>query len=228
MISDKAKRLSGVAAVFTYADVPQNKYATAGHPYSLDPSHKDVEDRLLLTRQDVGYWGDEIAIVVAENNLVLQSALKADRCGPMKENQPLLNSGSILWPGVPGRSMPGRRTSLANPVILSVRKIEDALAQSQTSCWTSRISTPRCTQHCHIENHIAYAYMEDFEHIVVVSSTQIPHIARRIVGEALGLPWGRIRVVKPYIGGGFGAKQDVILEPMVAFLTLKLGGRPIK
>ena len=83
-------------------------------------------------------------------------------------------------------------------------------------------------QHCHIENHIAYAYMDDLEHIVVVSSTQIPHIARRIVGEALGLPWGRIRVVKPYIGGGFGAKQDVILEPMVAFLTLKLGGRPIK
>jgi xanthine dehydrogenase molybdenum-binding subunit len=63
---------------------------------------------------------------------------------------------------------------------------------------------------------------------VVVSSTQIPHIARRIVGEALDLPWGRIRVIKPYIGGGFGNKQDVILEPMVAFLTLKLGGRPVK
>jgi xanthine dehydrogenase molybdenum-binding subunit len=70
--------------------------------------------------------------------------------------------------------------------------------------------------------------MDDLDHIVVVSSTQIPHIARRIVGEVLDLPWGRIRVIKPYIGGGFGNKQDVILEPMVALLTLKLDGRPVK
>ena len=84
------------------------------------------------------------------------------------------------------------------------------------------------TWHCHMENHSAYAYMDDMEHIVVVSSTQIPHICRRIVGEALDIPWGRVRVVKPYIGGGFGNKQDVILEPMVAFLTMKLGGVPVK
>jgi xanthine dehydrogenase molybdenum-binding subunit len=71
--SRKAKRLPGVEAVFTYADVPRTQFATAGHPYSLDPAHRDVEDRLLLT-QNVRYWGDEIAIVVAENNLVLQAA----------------------------------------------------------------------------------------------------------------------------------------------------------
>ena len=71
----KARSLAGVEAVFTYEDVPQNKFATAGHPYSLDAAHKDVADRLLLTQQ-VRYWGDEIAVVVAENNLVLQEALK--------------------------------------------------------------------------------------------------------------------------------------------------------
>jgi xanthine dehydrogenase molybdenum-binding subunit len=74
----KAKRLPGVEAVFTYADVPRTPFATAGHPYSLDPVHKDVEDRLLLTRH-VRYWGDEIAVVVAENNIVLQEALKLIR-----------------------------------------------------------------------------------------------------------------------------------------------------
>jgi xanthine dehydrogenase molybdenum-binding subunit len=104
--------------------------------------------------------------------------------------------------------------------------IEDVLSEADVII-EGRFKTQTC-QHCHIENHIAYAYMDDLEHIVVVSSTQIPHIARRIVGEALDLPWGRIRVIKPYIGGGFGNKQDVILEPMVAFLTLKLGGRPVK
>ena len=70
--------------------------------------------------------------------------------------------------------------------------------------------------------------MDDLERIVIVSSTQIPHIARRIVAEALEMDAGFIRVIKPTIGGGFGNKQDVILEPMVAFLTKKLNGIPIR
>jgi xanthine dehydrogenase molybdenum-binding subunit len=63
---------------------------------------------------------------------------------------------------------------------------------------------------------------------VVVSSTQIPHIVRRIVGQALGLPWGRVRIIKPYIGGGFGNKQDALYEPLNAFMTQAVGGRPVK
>ena len=64
--------------------------------------------------------------------------------------------------------------------------------------------------------------------IVVVTSTQIPHIVRRVIGQALGIPWGKIRVIKPYIGGGFGNKQDVLYEPLNAFLTTQVGGRPVK
>ena len=64
--------------------------------------------------------------------------------------------------------------------------------------------------------------------IVVVTSTQIPHIVRRVIGQALGIPWGRVRVIKPYIGGGFGNKQDVLYEPLNAFLTTQVGGRPVK
>ena len=82
-------------------------------------------------------------------------------------------------------------------------------------------------QHCHLENQTAYAYMDDMRHIVIVSSTQIPHICRRVVGQALGIPWSSVRVIKPYIGGGFGNKQDVVLEPIVAFLTMKLDGAPV-
>ena len=221
--STKARGLPGVEAVFTYADVPQTPFATAGHPYSLDSAHKDVADRLLLTRH-VRYWGDEIAVVVAEDNLVLQEALKLIQVD-YEAYEPLVTPQASL--AKDAREIhTGSQNVIGESRYAVGGPIEDALAGADVVL-ESEYRTQIC-QHCHIENHVAYAYMDDLEHIVVVSSTQIPHIARRIVGEALGLPWGRIRVVKPYIGGGFGAKQDVILEPMVAFLTLKLGGRPIK
>ena len=82
-------------------------------------------------------------------------------------------------------------------------------------------------QHCHIENHICTAHMEG-DRVTVTSSTQIPHIVRRICGQALGVPWGKIRVLKPYIGGGFGNKQDALYEPLCAWLTTQLGGRLVK
>ncbi|MGD8882326.1 MAG: molybdopterin-dependent oxidoreductase, partial [Desulfobacterales bacterium] len=217
--SSKAEGLPGVEAVFTYADVPRIPFATAGHPYSLDPAHRDVEDRLLLT-EHVRYWGDEIAIVVAENNLVLQEALNLIQV-EYEAYEPLVSPQASLAQGA--REIHAGSKNVIGESHYAVGEKMDAALAGADIVVEGEYRTQMC-QHCHIENHIAYAYMDDLEHIVVVSSTQIPHIARRIVGEALGLPWGRIRIVKPYIGGGFGAKQDVILEPMVAFLTLKLGG----
>jgi xanthine dehydrogenase molybdenum-binding subunit len=82
-------------------------------------------------------------------------------------------------------------------------------------------------QHCHIENFIAYAYEESGK-IVVVSSTQSPNSVRRTVGQALGVPWGKIRIIKPYIGGGFGNKQDTLYEPLAAYVSQQLGGRLVK
>ena len=99
--------------------------------------------------------------------------------------------------------------------------MEDAAVQIHRSYKTPIV------QHCHIENNISYAYMEKGR-IVVVSSTQIPHIVRRVVGQALGIPWGQVRVIKPYVGGGFGNKQEVLYEPLNAFLTMQVGGRPVK
>ncbi len=221
--TSQSEKLSGVEAVFTFKDVPKNSFATAGHPYALDPEARDVADRLLLT-DHIRYWGDEIAVVVAESDLVLQQALKRIDV-TYEEYEPLLTPEAALAEGAreihpESRNVIGESKYAVGENIGKALEDADVVLEGE---YRTQI-----TQHCHMENHIAYAYMDDLEHIVVVSSTQIPHIARRIVGEALDLPWGRIRVIKPYIGGGFGAKQDVILEPMVAFLTLRCGGRPVR
>jgi len=90
-----------------------------------------------------------------------------------------------------------------------------------------RVYRTQSVQHCHIETPVSYAYMEKGR-VVIVTSTQIPHIVRRVVGQALGIPWGNVRIIKPYIGGGFGNKQDVLYEPLNAFLTMQVGGRGVR
>jgi len=208
-----ALALPGVEAVFTFADVPKNVFPTAGHPYSLDPDHQDVADRLLLT-DHVRYQGDEVAIVVARDRLTAKKAARAVHV--VYEELPVCTtSASALAPDAPAIHAGGnilKSTSFATGGSLAEAE------QRADTVVTGQYHTP-IVLHCHLENHTAYAYMDDQDHLVIVSSTQIPHICRRIVGQALGMEWSRIRVIKPYIGGGFGAKQDVVLEPMVAFLS---------
>ncbi len=219
---NKAVALPGVECVFTYEDVPKVKYATAGHPYSMDPAHGDVEDMLLLSKH-VRYMGDEIAVVVAENELIVNEALSLIEV-EYEEYPPLTTSEKIM--ASDAREIhEGSKNTVGRHDFECGGNLKESFSQSDQVI-EAKFQT-QMVQHIHIENHTAYAYMNDLEHIVIVSSTQIPHIARRIVGQALDIPWGRIRVIKPYIGGGFGAKQDVILEPMVAFLTMKLDGRPV-
>ena len=219
----QARGLPGVDGVFTYEDTPKKIFATAGHPFSLDPGHTDVADRRLLT-DHIRYQGDEIAVVVAKNELTARKALALIEV-EYETYRPLVRMDDVLAEDAPEihkrtRNIVKEHAYTAGGDWQKAKEESDHLIEG-------RYET-QVMQHCHLENHSAYAYMDDLEHIVIVTSTQIPHIVRRIVGEALELPLSQIRVIKPYVGGGFGNKQDVILEPMVAFLTLKLGGVPVK
>ena len=219
----KAQALPGVDGVFTFADVPKNPFPTAGHPFSLDPSHQDVADRLLLTEK-VRYQGDEIAVVVADSEITARRALDLIEVEYQTE-KPLVRERDILAPQAPLIHAPGPNLLGSHEFKVGGdwRSARDACSRHIEGQYATQV-----VQHCHLENQTAYAYMEDTRRIVVVSATQIPHIVRRIVGQALQIPVSRIKVIKPYVGGGFGNKQDVILEPMVAFLTLRLGGAPVR
>ncbi len=217
-----ALAITGVEAVFTYEDIPKNVFPTAGHPYSLDPNYSDVADRLLLTNH-VRYHGDEVAIVVARDHLSAEEGARAVIV-EYDELPVCVTSEAALAKDAPDIHDGG---NIIKSTTFEVGGTIDEAEKQADTVIEGKFTTP-IILHCHLENHVSYAYMDDNDHIVIVSSTQIPHICRRIVGQALSMPWSRIRVIKPYIGGGFGNKQDVILEPMVAFLSTKLGGAPVK
>ena len=222
--TSEAEKIPGVVRIFTCFDVEEKHYfPTAGHPWSTDPSHQDVADRLVLTDR-VCFYGDDIGAVVAEDEVAAAQALRAIKV-EYEEYPFVLDVQEAMQEGAPliHENYPGNVLKHT-----SIRKgnYEEAIREPGLIKVEGWYSTPT-VQHCHIENFICFAEMEG-ERIKLVSSTQIPHIVRRVVGQALGIDWGRIRIIKPYIGGGFGNKQDVLYEPLCAWICMKLGGHLVK
>ena len=219
----EAMKVPGVVRIFTCFDVPDIPFPTAGHPWSVEEAHQDVADRLLLNRH-VRYYGDDVAAVVAENEVACAQAARLvkveyeelpfvlDPIEAMEEGRAQIHDEfprNIL-----------KHTSIRNG------NYEEARKEPGLVCIDKWYTTPT-VQHCHIENFICYAY-EEAGKTVIVSSTQIPHIVRRTVGQAIGVPWGSVRIIKPYIGGGFGNKQDTLYEPLCGWICRQLGGRLVK
>ena len=218
-----AEAIPGVVKVLTCFDVPDLPFPTAGHPWSTDPGHQDVADRLLLNRH-VRYYGDDVAVVVAEDEVAAMQGVRALKV-EYEELPFVLDVQEAMKPDAPQihEEFPGNilgHTEIRNGNYQEAIR-EEGLIKVEGWCDTPTV------QHCHIENHVCTAHMEAGR-VIVTSSTQIPHIVRRICGQALGIPWGKVRLIKPYIGGGFGNKQDALYEPLCAWLTTQLGGRLVK
>jgi xanthine dehydrogenase molybdenum-binding subunit len=218
----EAEKMPGVEKVITCFDVPDFPYPTAGHPWSTDPTHWDPMDRRLLNRR-VRLYGDDIAAVVAVDEVTAARATRAIKV-EYKEYPVILSPEEAMKEGAPLLHEECQRNILKNTGVVD-GDFDEAIKEEGLLCFEGVFETPT-VQHCHLETVVSFAYMENGR-IVVVSSTQIPHIIRRIVAQALGLPWGKVRIIKPYIGGGFGNKQDALYEPLNALLTQAVGGRPV-
>ena len=216
----EAEKIPGVVKIFTCFDVPENYFPTDGHIYHLG-EHRE-EDRLLLNRH-VRLYGDDVAAVVAEDKVAAEQALKAIKV-EYEELPFYLDPMEAMKEGTVQiqEKKPG---NICGESHFTIGDYDAVTAEEGLLVFDNWYNVPT-VQHCHLEVHECYAY-EEAGKIVVVSSTQIPHIIRRCVGQALGLPWGSVRIVKPYIGGGFGNKQDALYEPLCAWLSQQLGGRCI-
>ena len=221
--TSEAEKMPGVVKIITCFDVPDFPFPTAGHPWSTDPSHWDPMDRRLLNKR-VRLYGDDIAAVIAIDDICAKRALQALKVD-YEEYPPILTPEEAMKEGAPllHEEYPG---NILKHTSVNDGDFEEAVKEEGLLCFEGTYETP-IVQHCHLETVASFAYMENGR-IVVVASTQIPHIVRRIVGQALGLPWGKVRIIKPFIGGGFGNKQDALYEPLNAYMTVSVGGRPVK
>ena len=222
---EDALKVPGVIKIVTCFDVPDIQFPTPGHPWSVEKAHQDIKDRKLLNRR-VRMYGDDIAAVIAEDEIAARRA--ADKIKVEYEEYPvILDPEASMKEGAPllHEEKPGNVIAHTG-FVLGDESFEEAVKEQGLTIIEKEYRT-QPVQHCHIEVPVSYAYMEKGR-IVIVTSTQIPHIVRRVVSQALGIPVGQIRVIKPYIGGGFGNKQDVLYEPLNAFLCTQTGGHGVR
>jgi len=225
--ASKARALEGVAVVLTWEDLPRVVYSTAGQS---DPIPGPLDSFSLDNK--VRFVGDRVAFVAAETEAVANQAL--DLIEVNYEPLPsILDPTEAMLPGAPrihdepeyvnfGESDPGR--NLAARIRIDIGDVERGFSEADR-IFEGDYEVPK-VQQAHIEPHVVITYWDEDDRLVIRSSTQVPFHVRRQLAPVLNLPIKRIRVVKPRIGGGFGGKQEVLIEDVAAHLTIATG-RPV-
>ena len=227
--TDAAKKIEGIACVLTYKDVPQRRFTLAGQTApEISPW-----DRLIIDRH-VRFVGDTVAIVAGETEEIVDKAMKRIKVKYQVEDavldihtakdNPVLVHPEENW----HLAIPCGGDNKRNLCASNVEEVGDVDAALEKCAYVvDRVYHTKANQQTMMETFRTYCYMDHFGRLTVVSSTQIPFHVRRIVGNALDIPSSKIRVIKPRIGGGFGAKQTSVSEIYPAIVTW-VTGRPSK
>ena len=224
-----AKKIPGVVDIYTWEDVPKTRFAIAGQTYP-EPS---PYDRLIIDRH-VRFVGDVVAIIAAEDEKAACKAMKLVKVKynvlepvldfhKAKDNPVLVHPEDDWYPPVDVGG-DAKRNVIAHE--LSGDGDVDAVI---TDCEVSfsHAYHMRAFNQAMMETFRTYTCLDRYGRLHVISSTQIVFHVRRILSRALGIPKSKIRVEKPRIGGGFGAKQTAVSEVYPAFVTMQTG-RPAK
>jgi putative selenate reductase molybdopterin-binding subunit len=228
--TSEAERLHGVRGILSYKNVRRVPHTTAGqgHP---EPSPYDT----FLFDRKVRYVGDAVAAVAAETVRIANQALQLihvdyeilepvfDPRQALKKGGPIIHDEPDAYAPLPVIYEPKR--NLAAHVDMEVGDIETGFREADVVL--DNEYTTHYGAHASLETHIVVTYLDERNRLVIRTSTQVPFHVRRIVARVLQLPVSRVRVVKPRIGGGFGGKQEMLLETICGALTL-LTRRPVK
>jgi len=223
----RALELPGVVEVLTWKDIPRVVYSTAGQsdpiPGPLDTFSLDKKVRFV---------GDRIAFVAAESLEIATKALELidvefELLLPVFDPAEAIRDGAPILHDEPeyvnfAESDPSR--NLAAQIRIDIGNVENGFSEA-AHIFEQEYEVQK-VQQAHIEPHVVVTYWDEDDRLVIRTSTQVPFHVRRQLAPVLGLPIKQIRVIKPRIGGGFGGKQEVLIEDVAAHLTIATG-RPV-
>jgi xanthine dehydrogenase molybdenum-binding subunit len=208
--------LPGVKAVITYKDVPQIPFTVCGHPHP-DDTPKDS----LILGPKVRYVGDPVAAVAAETVEIAEAAIRLidvvyEELPAYFTPEDALKEGAV--------EIHEGSKNITGDSSYTTGNIDEAFRDAD-HLFEDEFKTPIVT-HSPIENHVSIAYVDTDGRLVVHTSNQSPHILRRLLAGAFGISLGKVRIIKTYVGGGFGGKQEPIQEPINAALAFA-AGKPV-
>jgi len=224
--TDKAEALPGVHAVLTYKNVKRVIYASGGQSYPNPPPYDQVS-----LDSKVRHVGDRVAVVAAETFEIAQEACELievayevlpavfDPDEAMQAGAPIIHDEpDAIAIKDPSRNIVAKPYALVGDIIKGFAESEVIVERE------FRVSQQ---QQASIEPHVCMTWFDEDDRLIVRTSTQVPYHVRRMLSPLIGLPVKKIRVIKPRVGGGFGGKQEMLIEDLCAHLTLATG-RPVR
>jgi putative selenate reductase molybdopterin-binding subunit len=217
----KALALEGVVAVLTWRDIPRVVYSTAGQS---DPIPGPLDTFSLDNK--VRFVGDRVAFVAAETAEIAEKALSLievdyEILPAIIDSREAMKPDAVKIHDEPeyvnfADSNPDK--NLAAHIRIDIGDVNKGFAEAD-EIFEAEYEVPK-VQQAHIEPHVCVTYWDEDDRLVIRTSTQVPFHVRRMLAPVLRLPVKRIRVIKPRIGGGFGGKQEVLMEDVAAHLTI--------
>ena len=224
--TSKAEQLEGVRAILTFKNVKRVKYSTGGQSYPQPPPY----DQVPLDNK-VRHVGDRVAVVAADSMEIADRALQLIDVDyevlphALTAEEALREGAPVIHDEEDTESIHDASRNIVHHIEAEVGEIDQAFADAD-HVFEGEFRTPK-QQHGQMELHVCITYFDEDNRMVVLTSTQVPFHVRRIIAPLIGLPEKRIRVIKPRVGGGFGGKQEVMLEDLCALLTIQTG-KPVK
>jgi len=207
--TSKAKKITGVAYVATHADVPNNR----------------AQDEPVLA-DEIRYLAQPIAAVAAIDEDTAQEAVEQIKVD-LEEDIPVLDPLEAMKPDAPKVRPEGNLFMFGKYPYRPIRLGDVEQAFTKADMIVEGTYRTQSQQHCQMEPHASIAMMDGAGRCIIYTMSQAPYLHQGTIAKILGVPSSKVLMICGTVGGGFGAKNDILVDHVVAVLALRTG-KPVK